>query len=212
MHQSVSFFRTSGYMEQNSKQFFMSQSVDIPAGLLQKVMERIEKEQNLLAMRRAFAVAVTFFALSAAALVRVWEMFRVDIIRAGLDQYMLLVFSDFKTTAVHWQDFSLNLLESIPVMSTVLLLSVVVAFLIALKKSLNCSSLSKSSGACCQIGIICSGYFSKRIPNLSILIRGMTSRLEFRWVPLSKSKFDIFFEESFETSALQTSRSPSENN
>lgn len=107
--------------------------VEPPAGLLQKVLLRLDQESKALSMRRRFFLAAAVFLGIVSSFASVWNIFWADISRSGFSQYLPLLFSDFKTVLANWQDFGLGLLESLPVVSTVLLLAVVLALLVMVK-------------------------------------------------------------------------------
>ncbi len=105
----------------------------VPAGLLEQIMLRIDAERKTIAMRRRFVLAaISFLAFSASA-IPVWKYFQTNITQSGFSQYLTLIFYDFKIVTANWQDYTLSLLESLPVISTVALLAVILALLAALK-------------------------------------------------------------------------------
>jgi hypothetical protein len=104
-----------------------------PPWLLEKVLKRIDLERKLRAMRRRFGLALATLISISGALVPVWRAFWADISQSGFDQFFKLALYDFKTVLANWQDFTLSLLESLPVLSTVILLIVILALLLSLK-------------------------------------------------------------------------------
>ncbi len=108
-------------------------TIEIPEGLFAKVLARLDLERKALSMRRRFFMAGAFFLGVVGSVTPVWKIFAADISRSGFSQYFSLLFSDSKTVFVNWQDYSLGLLESLPILSTVLFLATVLLFLVAIK-------------------------------------------------------------------------------
>jgi len=103
-----------------------------PIGLLEKILKCIHKEERFLVLRRA-AVFFAILSGSAAAFVPVIKMLLFDANQSGFLRFFSLIFSDFSTVATYWQSFSLALLQTLPVISTVALLAVLLVFLQSLK-------------------------------------------------------------------------------
>ena len=105
----------------------------VPEGLLNKIISRIDRERRMIISRQRFTLAAGMFVFLAALVVPVWHAFLGDLARSGFGQYLSLAYSDFRTVAANWQDFSLNLLETLPIISTISLLAVIFFLLITLK-------------------------------------------------------------------------------
>lgn len=106
---------------------------NVPPGLYQKVMLRITSEQRRRAARLRLLCTVGPFAAAVGLMLPVWRSFQVDIVQSGFAQYVALAFSDFRLVAAQWQDYSLSLLESLPVTSTVELITVLLCMLLSLR-------------------------------------------------------------------------------
>lgn len=104
-----------------------------PPELFNKVMRRLELAQKLVVMRRRFAIASVLSLLALALVVPVWQIFQADLVASGLGQYLAVAFYNYQAVASNWSDFSLTLLEALPVMSMVELLTAVLAWLVTLK-------------------------------------------------------------------------------
>ncbi len=100
---------------ENPSQFFGQ--VEVPNGLLAKVLNRITKEKTKLTERRKFWFGVALGGLAVVASFWVWARFWAAISESGFIEYAGLAVSDFKILAVSWQDFALSLLESLPVVN-----------------------------------------------------------------------------------------------
>lgn len=120
-------------MDENFKKPIISENIEPPADLLNKIMSRLDKEKKLQALRkRLILVAASFLPLLAAA-VPVWRSFQLNIIQSGLSEYMGLMLYDFKIVLANWQDFGLSVLESLPIISAVPMLALLLSWLLALK-------------------------------------------------------------------------------
>ena len=101
----------------------------MPAGLLKKVLLRLESEARLKALRRRFALAAAVFLAILAMAVPVLRSFWLDLSGSGFVEYSSLFFYDFRSVVGNWQDYSLSLLESLPVFKAALSLGVVLGLL-----------------------------------------------------------------------------------
>ncbi len=110
-----------------------NKDIQPPKGLLDKILFRIKEEAQAASFREWFmATAVLFVGILAAAW-PVWLEFAADFSQSGFGEYARLIFSDFGSVVANWKDFGLNLLESLPVMSFVIFLSVIFGILLLSK-------------------------------------------------------------------------------
>lgn len=110
-------------------------NIELPEGLLEKIIKRIHKEERLLVWRRTIIFSVTFIG-SLAAFVPVLKILLSNFSRSGFLKFFSLIFSDFPSVATYWQSFVMILLESLPAVSIALFL-VVVLLLLQSAKSLT---------------------------------------------------------------------------
>ncbi len=123
-------------MEQNYHQLFSHlKTAEPPAGLLPKVLKRLEKEaaRSAARARRQLALASLLLLSSLVALVPIFRAAYADLSASGFLSYLSLLFSDFSIVVSSWQSFAFSLLETIPVVSLTLLLAVTFIFLFALR-------------------------------------------------------------------------------
>jgi hypothetical protein len=132
MHQKASLFRIY-CMTYNFEKHEKSDNYAVPEGLFDKVMFRIKIEQRLAIVRRRVIFVVVAFITGLISFIPVWGTFSRAYAQSGFGQYLQLLFSDFSSVIAHWQDYSLGLLESFPVISTVELLSVIFIVLLTLR-------------------------------------------------------------------------------
>ena len=104
-----------------------------PADLLYKIMDRIGAEKKRRQIRRHLA----FFSLSligsVAAFYPAGQMLWHDFNASGFFQFFSLLFSDSEIVLKYWQNFLFSLLEALPIVSVIILLSLVWIFLESLK-------------------------------------------------------------------------------
>lgn len=133
-------------MRQDYEKLFASIELAEPQpGLLEKILCRIQKERNASVRRRIFIFAASALC-SIVALVPTFQMVRTDLINSGFIQFFSLLFSDFKTVTAYWQSFAMSLLETLPIMSLIILTSVTLIFLESIKllvKNINIIISSK---------------------------------------------------------------------
>lgn len=118
---------------------FISNQLQAPDGLLEKVLLRIETERRLNALRRRLLVSGALLTGSVMALVFFFRLLWVDLISSGFGEYLFLFFYDFRYIAADWKDYTLTLLETLPALSAGLFLGVSLAVLYGLKLTLDFS-------------------------------------------------------------------------
>lgn len=121
------------YMDKYYKKITINKDIEVPPDLFGKVMSRIEREKNSQALRRRFILAVASFLPFLFIALPAWRSFQINIIQSGFNEYLALLFYDFKIVLANWQDFSLSLLESLPVVSMVVALAVLLGLSLTLK-------------------------------------------------------------------------------
>ena len=107
-------------------------NIEPPKGLLEKILKRIHKEERLLAFRRI----IIFSLMLAGSLLGFFpslKMLLSDFNSSGFISFFSLIFSDFSSVTTYWQSFTMILLETLPAVSLVLFLAVVLIFLQSIK-------------------------------------------------------------------------------
>lgn len=104
----------------------------LPAGLKARILVRIRAatERTARMYRRVFA---TLAALSAIAFIPTGMYAMQEFSQSAFFSYLSLLFTDSGAALSNWRVFSLSLLESIPVASLVVGLSVILVFLISVR-------------------------------------------------------------------------------
>ncbi len=103
------------------------------AGLLNRIMKQIRREQYMRTLRLRFAFFIILLAASATAAVPAYRAMQSSIAESGFMQFLSLLFSDTGTVMAYWDSFVLTLLEALPVISIAVLLASIIAFLESLK-------------------------------------------------------------------------------
>jgi membrane protein CcdC involved in cytochrome C biogenesis len=99
--------------------------------LFEKIMLRIKEEQRIAAVKRIMVVSFVVAAGSIAAFIPVFNAMRASLYDSGFISSFSLIFSDFGVVLSYWQNFSLSLLETFPVLEFVEVLSVSLVFFIS---------------------------------------------------------------------------------
>ncbi len=107
--------------------------IELPEGILERIMARIKAEQRLLTVKRRLTIFSIGLFGSAAAFIPVFKMAQLEISNSGFLQFFSLLFSDFGTVAAYWQSFTMLLLESLPAMSLAIFLAVIFIFFESLR-------------------------------------------------------------------------------
>ena len=92
-----------------------------PAGLLDKVMSRIGEERELSILRARVVTFAIVFCFSFIALFPIVRFVWTELIDSGFTTFFSLLFSDAGLVLASWQNFSLSLLEALPVTSLIAL-------------------------------------------------------------------------------------------
>lgn len=100
--------------------------------LFDKIIMRIQKEK-LISAKRRIALFSLGIAASLAALIPIFEMLKTNLSQSGFLQYFSLIFSNPGTVLKYWGDFTLSILESVPMLSLAAFLTIILALLEFLK-------------------------------------------------------------------------------
>lgn len=109
------------------------QSAEPPDDLFDKIMSRINLERRLLVIKRRFVIFSIGLVGSIVAFIPVFRMVQTGFNESGFVEFFSLIFSDSGVVISYWQNFTLTLLESLPVMSIAVFLATVFVFLGSLK-------------------------------------------------------------------------------
>lgn len=103
----------------------------LPPDLLNKIMSQIKTE-------RARSRAIWRFGLSSAIglfliwpTAAAWSSLASEFFVSGFSQYARLAFTDFGAIAANWQDYTMSLLESFPILNAATLLLSALALLVS---------------------------------------------------------------------------------
>ncbi|MBI5230134.1 MAG: hypothetical protein HY981_02450 [Candidatus Magasanikbacteria bacterium] len=117
-------------MSRNFNYLFTLNSSPKPSNsLFERVMERINKEIQFVALKRRVAIFSVSVAVSAWAFLWALQVAELGFTQSGFTRFFSLLFSDFGTVAAYWNNFAFSLLEALPSTSLILLLAFVWAFI-----------------------------------------------------------------------------------
>lgn len=105
---------------------------ELPARLLPKILFQIRRQEEAAAKRRLVFFAL-FFMATLIFTAFAWNLARLQFSQSGITQILGLIFSDFSTVLANWKEFSLSLLESLPVLPAALALGSVMGLLVLFK-------------------------------------------------------------------------------
>jgi len=115
------------------KLFTYLDSPEPSADLFEKVISRLGKERKLIILKRRLAIFSLGFAGSAMAFIPALKMVRASFAESEFMYFFSLLFSDAKIVATYWQNFTLSLLERLPVVNIIIFFTVIFFFLGSLK-------------------------------------------------------------------------------
>lgn len=107
--------------------------IEPPAYLLGKIMERIEKEERILMLKKRIAFFFTGLFGLMTGLIYVFRLAQTTIVESGFSQYFSLLFSDTAIVTNYWQNFFITLLETFPITETAVSLFFILLILQVIK-------------------------------------------------------------------------------
>ncbi len=116
MHPNASSFRIKEYINMIKSR----NNIEPPNGLYEKIITRIHKERRLLTIRNRIFIFSVGLLGSLAAFWPAYRAVKIEFLQSGFFQFVSLMFSDFSVVATHWQNFTLALLEALPIMSLII--------------------------------------------------------------------------------------------
>lgn len=121
-------------MDNNYEKLFSKiKPLDPPAGLLERIINRIQTERNLLTVKRRLVIFSVGFIGSIAAFVPVFKMVYQGFAESGFMQFLSLLFSDTGVVLTYFGNFVSSLLEALPVTGLLAFSVVLLIFLESLK-------------------------------------------------------------------------------
>jgi hypothetical protein len=128
MHQNA-FSNRIKYMSKNIEKLFVYLETFEPSiDLYEKIVKKIDLRRKITSRRRFFVFSI-LFALSLFAIIPSVKMLINDFSSSGFLQFLSLLFTDSTTILNYWKSFALILLESLPIMSTVIFFGAVFVML-----------------------------------------------------------------------------------
>ena len=115
------------------KLFTRLKPLEPPEDLLNKILNNIQKEKRLLAIKKRIAIFSLGFLASAIGFIPASQAVYVNITESGFFDIFSLIFSDFGAIADFGSQYILSLLELLPAASIALLLTIMFALFGSLK-------------------------------------------------------------------------------
>jgi hypothetical protein len=100
--------------KQYEKSFSRIEPPQVPAGLFDKIILAIRREQELHQTKKLLLGFLFLAVISCVSVVFSWGMLARQIESSGFGYLISTVFADFGTFLAIWQDFSLAILETLP--------------------------------------------------------------------------------------------------
>jgi hypothetical protein len=113
--------------------FSLMTQPDLPRDLLANVMDQIHRQRQVAKTRNRLIVFSLGLVGSVAAFIPMIKSLIVGLNNSGFFQFFSLLFTDSKTVLAYWDNFLLTLLESLPILSLIAVLAIVLIFLESLK-------------------------------------------------------------------------------
>lgn len=107
------------------------------ADLLNNITTAIHQRQKLAASKYKIFLLLLGVIGSLMALVPAWQLTKTTMTESGFIQFASLMFSDAKLMGIYWQSFLFSLLESIPIVGSLMLLAVTFVFFKSLTLLIN---------------------------------------------------------------------------
>lgn len=120
-------------MEKDYTKLFQTlRPITVPTGLSRAINAQIEREQRHGAQVRIAVFAPLAF-LSGVAVVLSFQYLAQELSRSGISEYFSILLSDSGVALTYWKEFSLSVVEQLPVLGGALFLSAVLMLLSSLK-------------------------------------------------------------------------------
>lgn len=114
------------------KLFALVEDLEPRAELLMRVNSAVDRAERRHVFVRAVAFTVVAF-VAVGALIPAWRELQAEVMQSGFVQFVSLLVSDFGLVATYWKEFSLSILESVPVLGITAVLGSVFTLLISLR-------------------------------------------------------------------------------
>jgi ABC-type phosphate/phosphonate transport system permease subunit len=116
-------------MQDETAQKKQIELTDPPERLVGDILRRVSQEEEYLRLRRTFFVFCVGLTASAVALVVALANMLNGMSHSGFSSLLSLLFSDTSVVLSQWQNFGYSLLEALPIVATIAVLALTIAFL-----------------------------------------------------------------------------------
>jgi len=118
------------------KLFESIQISEVSDNLLDSILEKIAINKKLRAQKR-FIFSISAFTVSLMAFWPAIRYFTNEISQSGFIKYISLIFSDGEIILGYWQNFSLLILESLPILALISILAVIWTLFVSLRQIMS---------------------------------------------------------------------------
>ena len=111
------------------KLFSVLSEKEVPDGLFGRVMEKIQREQRLINLKRKMVFFAFCLVISIGIFIPVLRAVYSGFVDSGFIALFFLLFSDAGTVMTYWQNYALSLLETLPVTRLILFFATILALM-----------------------------------------------------------------------------------
>jgi len=125
-------------MEKYNKKFFNKlQNLELPPGLFEKIVLAIKKEKEFQKTKRLLFSFLFLSIVSIAAMPFSFGMLMNQLKNSGIFYFVSATIGEFGTFVILWQDFTLAILESLPIVEIIFFTTNLIIFFFAVRFFLN---------------------------------------------------------------------------
>lgn len=104
----------------DSKKIFVDKKPAMRTGLFDRIIFAIRQEQEFRNSRKIFFLFFSLLVVSVASAPFSWQILSEQIENSGIYYFASLIISDLGSVLAFWQDFSLAILESLPIVAIIM--------------------------------------------------------------------------------------------
>lgn len=123
-------------MENNDNNSIIYQSSQMSDHLFDRVIARLDYQRNLKLFKKRFGFGLAVLILLAFVSIFAWTNLYADLLRSGFGSYVSLMFTDSALVLGFWQSYLLTLLESMPMLSFIIMASLSLGLIIAMRSTI----------------------------------------------------------------------------
>lgn len=102
--------------------------------LYHKIIARINEEERFMRTKQKLIIFSLGLSVSIGTFLMLFPTIKTEFMQSGFYEVLTLVYSDFGLVLTNWQDYSLALLESLPISATISFMLISLVFIWTLKR------------------------------------------------------------------------------